>query len=106
MLARISGSTYYGFLVELGTKQVGPDQGGPSPTVKNNESTKGAVANTIQSSGSLASALNKVMPKADDAPEYAIVRRGRNRNAEVKTQDAAKTPMTMYPLVIYYHIRN
>ena len=53
------------------------------------------VANTIQSSGSLASALNKVMPKADDAPEYAIVRRGRNRNAEVKTQDAAKTPMTM-----------
>ena len=64
------------------------------------------VANTIQSSGSLASALNKVMPKADDAPEYAKVRRGRNRNAEDKTQDAAKTPMTMYPLVIYYHIRN
>ena len=60
----------------------------------------------LQSSGSLASALNKVMPKADDAPEYAKVRRGRSRNAEDKIQDAAKTPMTMYPLVIYYHIRN
>ena len=44
------------------------------------------VANTIQCSGSLARALNKVMSNADDAPEYAGVRRGRNRKAEDKTQ--------------------
>ena len=46
----------------------------------------GAVANTIQCSGSLARAVNKVVPSAEDAPEYASVRRGRSREAEDKTK--------------------
>ena len=44
------------------------------------------VANTSQSSGSLARAVNKVMPKAEDALEYAGGCRGLNRKAEDKTQ--------------------
>ena len=47
------------------------------------------VANTLQCSRSLARATNEVMSNADDAPEYAGVRRGRNRRSrrqDPKTQ--------------------
>ena len=51
------------------------------------------VANTLQCSRSLARATNEVMSNAHDAhdaPEYAGVRRGRNRKAEDKTQRRSK----------------